>query len=39
MRKAVMIGLCAALLVTALPAFAELQNVQVGGEIRIRANY
>ena len=39
MRKAVMIGLCAALLATALPAYAELQNVQVGGEIRIRASY
>ena len=39
MRKAVMIAMCAALLVTALPAMAELQNVQVGGEIRIRGNY
>jgi alginate export protein len=28
-----------ALVVAAIPAFAELQNVQVGGEIRINGNY
>ncbi len=31
--------LVAALIVTALPIGAELQNVQVGGELRIRYNY
>lgn len=39
MRKSLMIVLAAALVMTAMPAMAELQNVQVGGEIRIRANY
>ncbi|HRK33321.1 MAG TPA: alginate export family protein [Candidatus Hydrogenedentes bacterium] len=39
MRKAAMIIMCAALVATATPAFAELQNVQVGGSIQIRANY
>lgn len=36
MRKLLLAALAMAL---ALPAFAELQNVTVGGEIRIRANY
>lgn len=39
MRKPLMIVLTAALVLAAVPAMAELQNVQVGGEIRIRANY
>ena len=39
MRKSLMAVLTAALLVAAVPAMAELQNVQVGGEIRIRADY
>jgi hypothetical protein len=39
MRKSLMIVLTAALVLAAVPAMAELQNVQVGGEIRIRANY
>ncbi|MBX7257881.1 MAG: alginate export family protein [Candidatus Hydrogenedentes bacterium] len=39
MRKSLMIVLAAALLVAVLPAAAELQNVQVGGSIQIRANY
>jgi hypothetical protein len=39
MRKSVMILLAVALVVAALPASAELQNVLVGGELRIRANY
>jgi len=39
MRKSFMIVLAVAFVATALPAAAELQNVQVGGELRIRANY
>lgn len=38
MRKAMLAVLAIALLV-AVPAVAELQNVQIGGSIRIRANY
>lgn len=38
MRKAAMIAMLAAVLAAA-PAFAELQNVQVGGSIQIRGNY
>jgi len=39
MRTSIMFLLAAAMIVTAAPAFAELQNVQVGGEIQIRYNY
>jgi hypothetical protein len=39
MRKTLMIVLTAALVLAVLPATAELQNVQVGGQIRIRADY
>ncbi|MBI5091594.1 MAG: hypothetical protein HZB26_04020 [Candidatus Hydrogenedentes bacterium] len=39
MRKSVMMLLAAAIVVTALPAFAELQNVIVGGSIKIRGNW
>jgi len=39
MRKSLIIVAVAALLAVATPALAELQTVQVGGEIRIRANY
>ena len=36
MRKSLMI---IALVAIAMPAFAELQNVQIGGELRIRGNW
>lgn len=39
MRKSVLLIAVALLVVTALPAMAELQNVQVGGAVRIRYNY
>ena len=39
MRKTMLMLLAAALAIGAWPAAAELQNVQVGGEIRIRGNY
>jgi len=39
MRKSLMIVLTAAMVLAVLPAMAELQNVQIGGELRIRANY
>src|SRR5690606_18246989 len=38
-RKAAMIVLFAAVIAMAVPATAELQNVQVGGSIQIRGNY
>src|SRR5690606_32170363 len=38
MRKSVLV-LVAALIVVATPAFAELQNLTVGGAIRIRGNW
>ncbi|MBN2310220.1 MAG: alginate export family protein [Candidatus Hydrogenedentes bacterium] len=38
MRKTTAI-LVAAVLLAAAPAFAELQNIQVGGELRIKGNY
>lgn len=37
MRKAILLTLLVA--VVALPAFAELQNIEVGGSIRIRGNW
>ena len=39
MRKAAMIVLFAAVIAIAVPATAELQNVQVGGSIQIRGSY
>ena len=39
MRKSFLVILAAVLVAGALPAVAELQTVQVGGEIRIRGNY
>lgn len=39
MRKSLIIVAVAALLAVATPALAELQTVQVGGDLRIRANY
>ena len=39
MRKAATIVMFAALIAMAVPASAELQNVQVGGSIQIRADY
>lgn len=39
MRKSIMFLTIAVLVATALPSFAELQNVEVGGEIRLRGNY
>ena len=39
MRKAAMIVLFAAAIAIAVPATAELQNVQVGGSIQIRGSY
>ena len=39
MRKSLIIALSVALLLAVIPASAELQNVQVGGSIQIRANY
>lgn len=39
MRKAAMIVMFAALIAMAMPASAELQNVQLGGSLQIRGNY
>lgn len=39
MRKTFVLVMAVALLGAALPALAELQNVTVGGEVRIRMNY
>lgn len=39
MRKSLAILIIAATVVLAVPAFAELQNVIVGGSVRIRGNY
>ncbi len=39
MRKSFAIMLLVATVVTAVPAFADLQNVQVGGSVRIRGNW
>lgn len=39
MRKAITVIAIAVLLGTSLPAVAELQNIEVGGSIRIRGNY
>ena len=39
MRKSFLVILAAVLVAGAMPAVAELQNVIVGGEIRIRGNY
>jgi len=39
MRKSLVLFIAAVMLVTAVPAFAELQNVTVGGSIRIRGNW
>ncbi|HUW61750.1 MAG TPA: alginate export family protein [Candidatus Bathyarchaeia archaeon] len=39
MRKSLMVLIVAALAMTAMPSFAELQNVMVGGQIRIRGNW
>jgi len=39
MRKTFVIGIAALVVLAAVPAFAELQNVTVGGEVRIRADY
>jgi hypothetical protein len=39
MRKSLVLLIVAALAMTAMPSFAELQNVLVGGQIRIRGNW
>lgn len=39
MRKTFIVLIAAVLMAATLPAYAELQTVTVGGEIRIRANY
>ena len=39
MRKSLLMAILAVALLVAVPAVAELQNVCVGGSIRIRANY
>jgi len=39
MRKALLVLVLAVMVATSVPAFAELQNVLVGGSIRIRGNY
>jgi hypothetical protein len=39
MRKSLFVLVAAMTVAMAVPAFAELQNVQVGGEIRIRGNW
>ena len=39
MRIPLVVLITAAVLLTAIPAFAELQTVQVGGSIRVRGNY
>ncbi len=39
MRKVMVITLAALVVATAVPAFADLQNVQVGGSVRIRGSW
>jgi len=39
MRKSLAVLICAVTVACAVPAIAELQNVQVGGSIRIRGSY
>ncbi len=39
MRLTINVLLAACIVTMAVPAFAELQNVEVGGSIRIRGNY
>ncbi len=39
MRKSVMLLIAAVTLISALPTYAELQNVVVGGQLRIRGNW
>jgi len=39
MRKTFLVLVAVAIAITAAPALAELQNITVGGEIRIRGNY
>ena len=39
MRKTIIIVSMTVLLATAMPALAELQNIEVGGSVRIRGNY
>ncbi|MCX5772170.1 MAG: alginate export family protein, partial [Candidatus Hydrogenedentes bacterium] len=39
MRKSLMLLIVAVLVMTAVPSYAELQNVLVGGQIRIRYNW
>lgn len=39
MRKSMLLVLAALIVLGAAPAFAELQNVIVGGQVRIRGNY
>ena len=39
MRKSMLLLLAALVVLSASPAFAELQNVIVGGQVRIRGNY
>ncbi|MCX5757375.1 MAG: hypothetical protein NTU83_02475 [Candidatus Hydrogenedentes bacterium] len=39
MKKSIALLIVAATVALAVPAFAELQNVVVGGEIRIRTNW
>ena len=39
MRKIIMLTVLVALAATAMPALAELQTVQVGGEVRLRGNW
>ena len=39
MRKSLAVLTIAVMIACAMPAYAELQNVQVGGSIRIRGNY
>ncbi len=39
MRKSLLILVAAALVLSATPALAELQNVQITGDVRIRGNY
>ena len=39
MRKTTIVVMAALLVAFAVPAFAELQNVKVGGKLRIRGSY
>ncbi len=39
MKKSVMCLVLAAVVISAIPAFAELQNVIVGGQVRVRGNW